>query len=104
MIAAYLPIMIILTVAAFVLINSTDPHFLSKNSNDFMWALMPCQINAILNSVIYFTKNSRMRRYYKNLFTCRNEKKTLKMNNSNKKDQPLDSIFIVKTFKNWYSL
>ena len=100
MIAAYLPIMIILTVAAFVLINSTDPHFLSKNSNDFMWALMPCQINAILNSVIYFTKNSRMRRYYKNLFTCRNEKNSLKMNNSNKKDQPLDSIFIVETFKN----
>ena len=63
MIAAYLLIMIILIGAAFVLINSTNPHFLSINSNDFMWASIPCQINAILNSVIYFTKNSRMRCY-----------------------------------------
>ena len=55
MIAAYLPIMIIL-IAAFVLINSTNPHFPSINSNDFMCASIPCQINAILNSVIYFTK------------------------------------------------
>ena len=78
MIAAYLPIMIILTVAAFILFNSADPHFLRKNSNDFMWALMPCQINAILNSVIFFTKNSRMRCYYKKLFTCKNEKTNIK--------------------------
>ena len=78
MIAAYLPIMIILTVAAFILFNSADPHFLRKNSNDFMWALMPCQINAILNSVIFFTKNSRMRCYYKKLFTYKNEKTNIK--------------------------
>ena len=100
MIISYLPIMMILTVAAFVLINSTDPHFLSKHSNDFMWALIPCQINAVLNSVIYFTKNSRMKLYYKNLLTCRNEKNTLKINNSCKTDQRFDSIFIVETFKN----
>ena len=56
MIAAYLPIMIILIGAAFALINSANPHFLSINSNDFMWASIPCQIKAILNSVIYFTK------------------------------------------------
>ena len=78
MIAAYLPIVIILTVAAFILINSTDPHFLKKNSNDFMWVLMPCQINVILNSVIFFTKNSSMRRYYKKLLTCRNKENNTK--------------------------
>ena len=78
MIAAYLPIVIILTVAAFILISSTDPHFLRMNSNDFMWALMPCQINAILNSVIFFTKNSRMRCYYKKLFTCKSEENNTK--------------------------
>ena len=78
MIVAYLPIVIILPVAAFILINSTDPHILKKNSNDFMWALMPCQINAILNSVIFFTKNSHMRRYYKKLFTCGNEENNAK--------------------------
>ena len=63
MIAAYLPIMIILIGAAFVLINSTNPHFLCISSNDFMWASIPCQINAILNSITYFTKTSRMRCY-----------------------------------------
>ena len=99
MIASYLPIMIILIVAAFVLINSTNPHFLSINSNDFMWALIPCQINAILNSVIYFTKNSRMRRYYKKLFNLRNEKSILKRNNSSKKGR-FNSIFIIETFNN----
>ena len=99
MIAAYLPIMIIL-IAAFVLINSTNPHFPSINSNDFMCASIPCQINAILNSVIYFTKNSRMRCYYKNLLTCRNQEKKLKRNNSNRKDQCFDYIFITETFSN----
>ena len=99
MIASYLPIMIILIVAAFVLINSTNPHFLSINSNDFMWALIPCQVNAILNSVIYFIKNSRMKRYYKSLLTCRNEENKLNRNHSSQKDQRFDSIFIIETFK-----
>ena len=99
MIAAYLPIMIIL-IAAFLLINSTNPHFPNINSNDFMWASVPCQINAVLNSVIYFTKNSCMRCYYKNLFTCRNQEKKLKRDNSNRKDQRFDYIFITETFNN----
>ena len=99
MIASYLPVMIILIVAAFVLIHSTNTHFLSKNSNNFMWALIPCQVNAILNSVIYFIKNSRMKRYYKSLLTCRNEENKLNRNHSSQKDQRFDSIFIIETFK-----
>ena len=71
-ITAYLPLMIILHIAAFVLINSTDQEFLKQNANDFMWALMPCKINAILNSLIYLSKNSGMRHYFYNLFTIRN--------------------------------
>ena len=71
-ITTYLPLMIILYTAAFVLNNSTDQEFLKKNANDFMWALLPCQINAILNSLIYSSKNSGMRHYFYNLFTIRN--------------------------------
>ena len=37
-------------------------------------SLIPSQLNAILNSVIFISRNSRMKRYYYNLLNCRNNK------------------------------
>ena len=67
MVAAYIPAIVA------IIINSADKFYIKKRGSVFLWALMPSQINAVLNSVVYLTRNSRMRRYYSNLFNCRNE-------------------------------
>ena len=33
-------------------------------------AAIPCQVNAVLNSVVYLTRNSGFKRYYYKLFNC----------------------------------
>ena len=55
-----------------------DKQFILQKANDFLWALIPIQINAVLNSIIYFTRNSRMRNYHYKLFTSANEERNLK--------------------------
>ena len=51
----------------------------SCRSIDFAFAftLIPSQVNAVLNSVIYFARNSRIRRYYYRLLNARNKRKDL---------------------------
>ena len=34
------------------------------------WSLVPAQLNAVLNSVIYCTRNTRIMRYFKHLIQC----------------------------------
>ena len=70
MIAAYLPIMITLNIAAYGFISSTDKSFIRKRASDLLFTAIPCQINAVFNSVIYFSRSSRMKRYYYKLFNC----------------------------------
>ena len=36
--------------------------------------MIQSQLNAVLNSIIYATRNSRMKRYYYKLLNCRNNK------------------------------
>ena len=73
MVAAYLPAIVAINIAAYTYINSADKFYIKKRGSVLLWALMPSQINAVLNSVVYLTRNSRMRRYYSKLFNCRNE-------------------------------
>ena len=54
-----------------------DKQFILQKANDFLWALIPIQINAVLNSIIYFTRNSRIRNCYYKLFTGANEERHL---------------------------
>ena len=67
MVAAYIPAIVA------IIINSADKFYIKKRGSVLLWGLMPSQINAVLNSVVYLTRNRRMRRYYSNLFNCRNE-------------------------------
>ena len=70
MVVAYLPLMITLNIAAYGFISSTDKSFIRKRASDLLFTAIPCQINAVLNSVIYLSRSSRMKRYYYKLFNC----------------------------------
>ena len=78
MLLTYFPAIATINVAAYALISSNDKQFILQEANDFIWALIPIQINAVLNSIIYFTRNSRMRNYHYKLFTSANEERNLK--------------------------
>ena len=69
-VVAYLPVLVILNIAAYMLHNSTGNEVASKRDKAFLWTTILPQINAVGNSLIYFARNSRMRRYYYKLFTC----------------------------------
>ena len=77
MVVTYFPAITTMNVAAYAFISSTDKQFILQKANDFLWALILIQINAVLNSIIYFTRNSRMRNYYYKLFTGANEERHL---------------------------
>ena len=76
-VAAYLPLMIALNIAAYAFYNATDKHFILKAIRGLFLTLLPIQINAVLNSIIFFTRNSRIRRYYYKFFSCRKSKSTV---------------------------
>ena len=78
MVVTYFPAITTMNVAAYAFISSSDKLFILQKANDLLWALIPIQINAVLNSIIYFTRNSSMRNYYYKLFTDANEERHLK--------------------------
>ena len=55
-----------------------NPRLMYKIYRSRRWILILPQINAVANSVIYFTTNSQMKRYYHKLFNCRHEEKDVK--------------------------
>ena len=78
MVAAYLPAIIAINIAAYAYISSADKFYIKKRGSALLWALMPSQFNAVLNSVVYLTRNSRMRRYYCKFFNSRNKENEMK--------------------------
>ena len=77
MIAAYLPLIITLNFATYGFTSSTDKSFTRKRANAHLTTIS-CQVNAVLNSVIYFSRSSRMKRYYYKLFNPENFGKCFK--------------------------
>ena len=71
MVVTYFPLMISLNVFAYALLKSTDKRYIQELGDDLLWTILPCQMNAIINSLIYLGKNVRMKRYYSKLFNCR---------------------------------
>lgn len=76
-VVTYLPVLIILNIAGYMLHNSTGNEVASKRGKIFLWTTILPQINAVANSLIYFARNSRIRGYYYNSFACRRKKKDL---------------------------
>ena len=77
-VVTYFPVMIYLTVFAYELRNSTDERYIQKLRMDLLWTALPCQINTIINSIIYLAKNGPMKRYYSKLFNCGIDKRNLR--------------------------
>ena len=73
--AAYLPLMVNLNIAAYGFISSTDKNFIRKRASDLLFIAILCQTNAVLNSVIYLSRSSRIKRYYYKLYICDAAKK-----------------------------
>ena len=78
MVACYTPLMIALNIAAYAFINSPDKIHIKNREIDLLFTVLPCQVNAILNSVIYLTRCGRMKRYYYRLFNSGTDKRHLK--------------------------
>ena len=91
MVAAYLPVIIAGNIAAYAYISSADKFYIKKRGSALLWALMPSQFNAVLNSVIYLTRNSCMRRYYSKFFKCRNKENKMKQVDSNASKVTIDT-------------
>ena len=91
MVVTYFPAITTINVAAYAFISSRDKQFILQKANDFVWALIPIQINAVLNSIIYFTRNSRMRNYYYKLFTGANEERNFRSTEPPDQKNILDS-------------
>ena len=77
-VVTYFSIMVFLNAFAYELLNSTDKCYIQKLRMDLLWTALPCQINAIINSVIYLAKNGPMKRYYSKLFNCGINKRNLR--------------------------
>ena len=74
----YFPLMVCLNIFGYGLLNSTDKSYLQKLGNDLLWTMIPCHINAIINSAIYFARNGQLKRYYSKLFNCGNDTRNVK--------------------------
>ena len=69
MITAYLSLMITLNIAPYGFTSSAGKSITQKGAN-FQWTTIPCQVYAVLNSVIYLNRSSRVKWYYYKLFNC----------------------------------
>ena len=78
MVVTYFPFMVSLSVYAYEVLNTADIPYIQKLADDLLWTVLPCQMNAVINSVIYLAKNGRMKRYYSKLFNCGHFKRNLR--------------------------
>ena len=78
MVAAYLPLMITLNIAVYEFISSKDKNAIGKRSFNLLLTSIPCQVNAVLNSVIYLSRRKRLKEYYYKLFKSKTVRKSSK--------------------------
>ena len=74
MLVTYIPLIVHLNIIQYVFRRWTNLHSIKRVVKSLRWSMIPSQLNAILNSVIFITRNSRMKRYYYNLLNCRKNK------------------------------
>ena len=77
-VVTYLPLVIFLNIAAYSFFNPKNIKFIQKIGNDFLWVLIFCQSNAILNSAVYLVRSSRTRRYIYKLFQVKKRREVRK--------------------------
>lgn len=70
LVLTYIPSVIVFNVAAYTYLFSTDREKIKNISVAVTWSLVPAQLNAVFNSLIYCTRNRRIMRYFKHLIQC----------------------------------
>ena len=83
-VVAYLPLMINSTIISCLSIHyANNKKSISTACHALVFTLIQPQINAVLNSVIYFSRNSRVKRYFYKLLISGNESRPLTKPTSN---------------------
>ena len=67
LVITYIPSVAVLNVAAYTFLFSSDQEKIGTVPIAITWSLVPAQLNAILNSVIYISRNRKIKRYFKRL-------------------------------------
>lgn len=76
--APYVPLMITLNITAYEFISSIDKQSFGKRSNNLLITSLPFQENAVLNSVIYFTRCRHLKEYYYKFFNSKADRNLFK--------------------------
>ena len=71
MVAVYLPLMITLNIVVHEFISCIDKKSIRKRSYNLLLTSIPCQVNAVLNSVIYFSRCRHLKEYYYKLLNSK---------------------------------
>lgn len=102
---AYLPLIIRFAIIAF----TEDRELIEIAIGASYWMLIPPQTNAVLNSVFYLARNSRMRRHFYKLLNCKGKKIHLQQchppgPNITRQVSPVWRFFEWKSrwFENWH--
>ena len=69
-VSAYLPTLVIVNILGYAAMSSTDIKILQNMAIVLNWTLIPTQLNALINSVIYLARNRDIKKYYCNVFNC----------------------------------
>ena len=77
MVITYLPSIVTLNITGYALLYSGDSNFTQNLSEALIWSMVPFQLNAVLNSMVYITRNGRIKLYYKRIFMCQNMERQL---------------------------
>ena len=72
MLITYIPLLVHLSITQYATRNWTNFDATITVVKNVRWTMIPSQLSAVLNSVIYISRNSRMKRYYYNFFNCTN--------------------------------
>ena len=74
MLIAYVPLIVHISIIQYAIRNWTNFHSTMKVVKSVRWTMIPSQLNAVFNSVIYVIRSSRIKRYYYNFLNCKNNK------------------------------
>lgn len=67
LIVTYSPSIICFSIAAYIFWASKDPHAIGNVSFALIWAMIPAQLNSVLNATIYISRNKTIKMYYQRL-------------------------------------
>ena len=74
MLISFIPLTMHLNIIKYVFRNGTTLHSIIRVLKYLRWTMMPSQLNAVLNSIIYLKRSRSMKRYHYYFLNCKNNK------------------------------